>query len=70
MTAFDMYARDTRRMMNIEFARIIQAEREREIEADLRRRRLLEGNVNDGEPRKTVAPSRRLQRPASGMASR
>jgi hypothetical protein len=70
MTAFDMYARDTRRMMNIEFARIIQAEREREIEADLRRRRLLEGNVNDGEPRKAVAPARRLQRPASGMASR
>jgi hypothetical protein len=70
MTAFDMYARDTRRMMNIEFARIIQAEREREIEADLRRRRLLEGNVNDGEPRKTVVPARRLQRPASGMASR
>jgi hypothetical protein len=71
MTAFDMYARDTRRMMNIELARVIQAEREREIQAELRRRRLLTGDDGTVESRRDVAaPARRLQRPASGMASR
>jgi hypothetical protein len=41
MTSFDMYGRQTGHMMNIELARILQAEREREIEMELRTRRLL-----------------------------
>jgi hypothetical protein len=56
--------------MNIEFARIIQAEREREIQAELRRRRLLEGSGSIVQSRETATPRRTLQRPASGTASR
>ena len=70
MTSFGMYTRETPPMMNIELARIIQAEREREIQAELRRRRLLQGNAKPVEGSDTGAQARRLQRPASGMASR
>ena len=70
MTGFDMYPRHTQPMMNIELARIIQAEREQEIQAELRRRRLLGGNVDHGQARPTVVRRGPLQRPASGIASR
>ena len=36
-----MYVRHHRRMLNFELARIIHADREREIEAEVRSRRLL-----------------------------
>jgi hypothetical protein len=41
MTSSGMYGRHDRRMLNFELARIIHADREREIEAEVRSRRLL-----------------------------
>ena len=79
MTAFGMYARHTQPMMNLELARIIQMEREREVQGELRRRRLLanEGNnveSHDATPLnlriRHLRRPRRLQRPESGMVSR
>lgn len=41
MTTFDIYRRDTGGMLNNELAKILQADREREIEGQLRNRRFL-----------------------------
>jgi hypothetical protein len=70
MTGFGRYARDTVGMFNIELARIMQAEREQEIQAELRRRRLLGKNGPKATQSEGPTPAPRLQRPASGMASR
>lgn len=70
MTGFGRYARETVGMFNIELARIIQAEREQEIQAELRRRRLLAGNEKKTARNDCIAPAPPLQRRASGMASR
>ena len=69
MTSFGMYDCETRRMMNLELARIIQADREREIESELRTRRLLrKDDIGDG--RQPAKPDRRpVHRPASTGAS-
>ena len=71
MTSFDMYDRQTRHMINLELARIIQADREREIESELRIRRLLrKDDVGDAQG-SAKADRRPVQRPAStGVASR
>ena len=63
-----MYGRHHRHMMNIELARILQNDREREIEHELRVRRLLR-STETTEPRESSrAESSRaaLHRPASG----
>jgi hypothetical protein len=74
MTSFDMYDRQTRRMFNIELARVIQEDREREIAADLRTRRLLQPteSIEAIEVRRDPClEPRPVQRPAStGAASR
>ena len=70
MTAFGMFPRDTSDMFNIELARIIQTEREQEIQAELRRRRLLRGNDAKARGDDGAAPAPRLQRRASGATSR
>ena len=70
MTGFGRYARETVGMFNIELARVIQAEREQEIQAELRRRRLLAGNDAKPGREECSTPAPRIQRPASGMASR
>ena len=70
MTGFGRYARDTVGMFNIELARIIQAEREQEIQAELRRRRLLEGSDPRVAQSDRSTPAPRLQRRPSGAASR
>jgi len=64
-------------MLNIELARILQVEREREIEVELRARRLLRSASRDSKPGRADRSSRREptirpdQRPASsGAASR
>ena len=71
MTRFDMYGCHDGGMLNFELARTIQADREREIEADLRSRRLL-GTDRSTTVAKTDSPSRptirRGQRPASSGA--
>ena len=74
MTSFGMYDRHTGGMLNIELARIIQEDREREIAAELRTRRLLQPTETT-EPtllqRDPCIESRPLQRPAStGAAAR
>jgi len=69
MTAFGMYARDTVGMFNIELARIIQTEREQEIQAELRRRRLL-GGTKERAVSECSAPAPKLQRRPSGASSR
>ena len=71
MTGFGMYDWQTRHMMNLELARIIQADREREIESELRTRRLLQ-NDNAGDAARPARAGRRpVHRPAStGAASR
>jgi hypothetical protein len=71
MTSFGIYVGDNLTMMNIELARILQSDREREIEADLRVRRLLREarptEADCAEPRSIRSP----QRPAStGAAAR
>jgi hypothetical protein len=58
-------------MMNIELARILQADREREIEAELRARRLVRSTDGTKPAPTTIRPGRGYQRPASsGAASR
>jgi len=70
MTAFGRYTPDTVAMFNIELARIIQAEREQEIQDALRRRRLLDGSDTKGARDERSAAAPRLQRRASGVTSR
>ena len=70
MTSFGRYARDTIRMFNIELARIIQTEREQEIQAELRRRRLLGGNNGKAARDESAPPAPGLHRRASGATSR
>ena len=71
MTSFGMYDCQTRHMMNLELARIIQADREREIESELRTRRLLQNDNVDAAARPAKANRRSVHRPAStGAASR
>ena len=58
-------------MWNIELARIIQEDREREIEAGMRLRQLTRPNGSGEKAQAIVARTRRGQRPASsGAASR
>ena len=72
MTGFGMYGGQTDRMMNIEVARILLAEREREIETELRHRRLVR-LLRSPEPTETqprFAPSAAsAQRRASSSAT-
>ena len=71
MTGFGMYGRQTDGMMNIELARILQEDREREIAAALRTRRLLQPAESSEGRRESSPPARSLQRPAStGAVSR
>ena len=76
MTGSGMYGGDDVLMLNIELARILQVEREREIEVELRARRLLGSTARksaaDGSARLDRAirrePIRPDQRPASSGA--
>ena len=71
MTSFDMYDRQTDGMMNIELARILQEDREREIAADIRARRLLQPRESTAPRRDPCAETRPLQRRTStGAATR
>jgi hypothetical protein len=54
--------------MNIELARILQNDREREIERELRIRRLLRPNDSTESIPDDSRPPARVQRPASGAA--
>jgi hypothetical protein len=65
MTSFGIYGRQNLAMMNIELVRILQADREREIEAGLRHRRLLR-QVDSPE---TASADRRSIRPTQRPAS-
>ena len=69
MTGFGMYDGHTGRMWNIELARIIQEEREREIVASVRRRQLTRPDHLAATPNVPVARTRRVQRPASTSAA-
>jgi hypothetical protein len=66
MTGSGMYGRHHEHMMNIELARILQHDREREIEQELRLRRLLRPTETTESIREEARPVGRLQRPASG----
>jgi hypothetical protein len=55
-------------MMNIELARILQNDREREIEQELRVRRLLRPAETTESSRDESRRTARTQRPASGAA--
>ena len=68
MTGSGMYGRQDEHMMNIELARILQNERERDIEAELRIRRLLRPVEATESGRDAPKAIGRLQRPASGAA--
>lgn len=71
MTILGMYDCETQPMMNLELARIIQADREREIESELRTRRLLRKDDVGGARGPAKADRRPVQRPAStGATSR
>ena len=71
MTDIGMYRRHTRCMWNIELGRVIQAEREQEIEADLKRRRLMRPTASTDTTRALTTKRRGLQRSTStGAASR
>lgn len=71
MTDFGMYERQTDGMWNIELGRIIQEDREREIQADIRLRRLIHRNEPGDVERVLASRSRKVQRPAStGAPSR
>jgi hypothetical protein len=71
MTDFGMYGGHTDRMLNIELARVIQEDREREIAAGMRLRHLTRPTETDQKSDAPVARPRRVQRPAStGAASR
>jgi hypothetical protein len=65
MTDFDIYEPENVVMVNIELARILQADREREIEAGLRHRRLLRAIDST----KTASADRRPIRAAQRTAS-
>ena len=65
MTDFGMYERQTDGMWNIELGRIIQEDREREIQADIRLRRLIHRNEPGDVERVLASRSRKVQRPAS-----
>ncbi len=66
-----MYSGQTDHMMNIELARILQAEREREIEMELRNRRLLRSAETTKSIPETSRSMRRHQRATStGATSR
>jgi hypothetical protein len=69
MTCFGMYSSQTDRMMNIELARILQAEREREIEMELRTRRLLRSAETAESIPATSRSIRQPQRAASTGAT-
>jgi len=69
MTSFGMYGRQTEPMMNIELARILQNEREREIEMELRTRRLLRSAETTESIPDTSRAIRRPQRAASSGAT-
>jgi hypothetical protein len=56
-------------MWNIELARIIQEEREREIEADLRLRQLTRPTGTSATTDAVMPRTRRVQRPASNGAA-
>jgi hypothetical protein len=64
MTGFGIYDRQNMGMLNFELARILQADREREIEADLRTRRVLRPAETDA-----VRPAGRSMRPTQRPAS-
>ncbi len=69
MTCSGMYDGHTQLMLNIEFARLLQADREREIETELRTRRLLRPS-DAVEPRRDVSrDARTIQRRVSSGAS-
>lgn len=71
MTGFGMYDRQTDGMLNIELARIIQEDRERQIAADLRTRRLLQPSEPTVARRDPCLEARPLPRRAStGAAAR
>jgi len=63
-----MYERQNKHMLNIELARIIQADREREIEAKLRQKRILRSTETPETTRKQSPSIRPTQRPASTAA--
>ena len=63
-----MYDSHTACMWNIELARIIQEDREREIEAGMRLRQLTHPNGSGEKAEATVVRTRRVQRPASSGA--
>lgn len=63
-----MYDGQTSVMLNIEFARVIQADREREIEAELRIRRLLPP-TESAEPIEPAPPAQRALRRSQRTAS-
>jgi hypothetical protein len=68
MTDLGIYERQNAVMVNIELARIIQADREREIEAGLRHRRLLRPADSTETAHADRRPIRPTQRPASTAA--
>jgi hypothetical protein len=68
MTSFGMYERQNEHMLNIELARIIQADREREIEAGLRRERILRSIKTQDATRRQSPSIRPTQRPVSSAA--
>jgi hypothetical protein len=71
MTRSGMYDDHTQRMLNFEFARILQSDREREIERELRARRLLRPSDTVETRRVVNRATRPTQRPAStGAVSR
>jgi hypothetical protein len=70
MTSSGMYDSKNGRMMNIELARILQAEREREIEMELRTRRLLRSAETTESIPDTSRSMRRPQRASTGATSR
>ena len=69
MTGSGRYGCQTGPMMNIELARILQNDREREIEQELRVRRLLRPVETTESSRNDSRSVARLQRPASGAAA-
>lgn len=68
MTSFGIYTSQNADMLNIELARILQADREREIEAGLRDRRMLRPTETTEAPRPSIRSIRPAQRPASTTA--
>lgn len=71
MTSFGIYDRQNLTMLNIELARILQADREREIKVTIRNRQLLRSaDTTDATPAASRS-MRPAQRPAStGALSR